>query len=168
MVIKKEKKSNWDPYKKVICFFYDEMLNFTTNRNLFNVETRVLNMSNVNKRELYVRTWKTDGGMLIGSILCGIMIPWMWFRNYANIDLELMLVTGGLLILAVWFIYMYKRGYVVKRIFPLEPEKRLKIIEKNIISGIKFNHYYDSKIEGSEETLRGEIKTVLLKLAQEC
>ena len=123
-------------------------------------------MSNINKQELSARTWKTDGGMLIGSILCGIMIPWMWFRNYANIDLELILVTGGLLIAAAWFIYMYKRGYVVKRIFPLEPEKRLKIIEKNIISGIDC-HYYDSKIEGSEETLRAEIRTVLLKLAEE-
>ena len=142
------------------------MLKFTTNRNLYNVGTRVIIMSNVNKRELRVRTWKTDGGMLFMSIFLVIMIPWMWIENYTNIDLELIVITVVLLISVGWATYMYNRGYVVKKIFPLEPEERLKIIEKNIISGIDC-HYYDSKIEGSEETLRAEIRTVLLKLAEE-
>lgn len=124
-------------------------------------------MSNINKQKLYAYTWKDNIAMLIFSIICLAAILFMWIKNYTNINLELLWVTGGFLCFGMVCAYLYRRGYPIKKLFPLDPEKRQKIIEENIIGRIKYNHFYDAKIEGSEETLRKEIKTILVKLAEE-
>ena len=124
-------------------------------------------MSNINKYELRPWTWKSNISLMVIIVMLTSINLVLWFNGFGDTSLLTKIVLTTFTILYGWWISdIFRERYPSKKKFNQLRDEREKIIEEDIIGSIALSRF-NPKINGSEDVLRNDVKTVLAKLAEE-
>ena len=116
--------------------------------------------------EFTTHSWKSKLSDLFMGLTCFIVLPFFIFDG--DMTLVQKLIFGpSFLGFGILWTYLYFRDLLRTEFKPHSKEERMAEIKKDLLNEIK-RYYIRPKIEGSEEDLKMNMKTVLTELASEC